>query len=111
MPQHILHHLHTKERIVEIRQPLFESKWLKILDKVALVVGVLGPICTLPQIYNIWILHAASGVSVFSWGSYALFNTVLLFYGIAHQVKLMIIMYSLWFLVNLAVAIGAFIYG
>jgi hypothetical protein len=38
MPQAIPHHLHRQKKLVEIRQPFFESKWLKILDKVALVV-------------------------------------------------------------------------
>jgi len=111
MPQAILHHLHRQKKLVEIRQPFFESKWLKILDKVALVVGILGPVFTLPQVYNIWILHQAGGVSVISWGSYTLFNIPLLLYGIAHKEKLMIVMYSLWFVVNLVVALGAFIYS
>lgn len=111
MSQQILHHLHQQKKLISLRKPLFPDKWLKLLDKVAFAVGILGPICTLPQIYNIWFLHEAVGVSVFSWASYALFNIVLLFYGIAHQVKLMMVMYTLWFIVNFTVALGAFLYS
>ena len=111
MNHQLFHHLHQQKKLISLRKPLFPDKWLKILDKVAFIVGILGPICTLPQLYTIWILHEASGVSIFSWASYALFNIVLLFYGIAHQVKLMMVMYTLWFIVNFAVAFGAFLYN
>jgi uncharacterized protein with PQ loop repeat len=85
--------------------------WEKIIDPIVYLVGILGPIFTIPQIAKIYLGHTAAGVSAFSWISYSIFSVFWLIYGILHKEKLIIISYSLWILTNSAVAIGAIIYA
>lgn len=83
----------------------------QILDKVIFVIAFLGPIFTLDQVYKIYHFHDATGVSLFTWASFATFNIFWIFYGVKHKEKVIILAYSLWFIVNSTVAIGAFMYG
>ena len=75
------------------------------------VVAVIAPLTTLPQMYTIWIERSAAGISVLTWFLYTLFSIPLLVYGIVHKAKPLIVMYTLWIIVNLSVAIGALLYG
>ena len=83
----------------------------RLLDQVVLVVGIVGPVSALPQLLEIYSLHAATGVSVLSWSLSALFDIPWIVYGIVHRERPIMVTYSLWFAMNLAVSIGAIIYG
>jgi len=107
-----LHHLHKKQRSrLKKEKAPHPNKWKRFLDKIIYVVSIIGPLMTLPQLYNIWILKNAAGVSVISWGAYALIAVVWLFYGFAHKEKPIIVNSSLWILLEGMVVIGTLIYG
>ncbi|MCF7846321.1 MAG: hypothetical protein K9L85_03720 [Candidatus Peribacteraceae bacterium] len=110
MPSHPLFHLYRQNKFVKIRRPLFREKWVRIVDKIAMVISVLGPAFTLPQIYKIYSIQSAEGLSLISWGSYLAFNIPMLVYGLAHREKVMIRMYILWILVNAAVVVGILLF-
>ena len=84
---------------------------LIILDGIVLVVGILGPLSALPQVLKILVLQNATGVSVISWGLGALFDIPWILYGIVHKERPIVIAYTLWFFMNIAVTIGALMYG
>ena len=86
----------------------FPSKdpFKRFLDRFIFVVGLLGPVMTIPQLVNVWVLRETAGVSAISWASYAVFNLVWVTYGIVHREKPIIFTYVLWFFVNAAVALG-----
>ena len=88
-----------------------ESLALRILDKAAIVSGVIGPLMTLPQIWQIYRFHMASGVSAISWIAFGTLDLPFILYGVAHRSRLIFITYVLWCIVNFAVAIGAIAYG
>ena len=111
MSNHPLYHLHRQSRIIKVRKPLLPDKWIRLLDKITLYTAILGPILTIPQIYKIWILQSAEGLSLLTWGSYSLLNIPILIYGIAHREKIIITMQTLWALVNCSVAIGIILYS
>ena len=111
MSNHPLYHLHRQSRAVKIRKPLFPAKWIRILDKIIMVVAVLGPVCTLPQVYKIWYLQNAGGISLIAFGSYLFLNFPMLIYGIAHRDRIIIQMYILWIIVNAAIVLGIILYG
>ena len=109
---HGLHHFHRRKRIHQKHEKYpHPNKWKGIMDKLIFVVGVAGPIVTLPQILKIWIEQNATGVSVVSWIAYLILATFWLIYGIMHKEKPIIVAYTGWIIAELLVIIGTFIYG
>ena len=109
----MLFHQHLRKRRSQKGVEPYPARnpWLRLLDRVIFVVGVAGPIATIPQIVNIYGSHSAGNVSALTFGFYALFNTVWILYGLAHREPPIIVTYCLWFVVNIIVCIGALMYG
>ncbi len=82
-----------------------------ILDRVIYVVGIVGPLFTIPQLIKIYYFQSASGVSVISWGAYALFDIPWILYGILHKERPITLTYILWFFFNALVFVGAILYS
>jgi uncharacterized protein with PQ loop repeat len=106
-----IHHIHKRKRkhhkLLQYPHP---NKWVKLLDRFLLVVAVVGPLLVLPQILKIYVGQNATGVSALSWGLLALFNIPWILYGAVHGDKPITMGYSIWFVVNIIVAVGALIY-
>jgi uncharacterized protein with PQ loop repeat len=106
-----LHHQHLRKRLYTNLEPFpHPNRGKRVLDRTVYVIGVLGPLSTIPQVYIIFAHHNASGVSALSWSIYFLFSTIWLVYGIVHKEKVLIVTYSLWIVMNALVALGALIY-
>jgi uncharacterized protein with PQ loop repeat len=75
-----------------------------------MIVSLLGPLFTLPQIYKIYALQNAEGLSLISWGAYLAFNFPMFLYGLAHREKVISRMYFLWIIVNGAVVVGILLF-
>ena len=82
-----------------------------MLDHMAIAAGIIGPVMALPQIYKIYFLHNAAGVSVLSWMAFGILNIPFILYGFVHRARLILTTYILWCAVNLTVAFGAILYG
>lgn len=65
---------------------------------------------TFPQIWNIYYLHSAAGVSAFSWFAFGILDVPFVLYGVIHRNQVIITTYILWLIVNFAVAFGAILY-
>ena len=108
----MLHHLHWRKRGAKKVEPYPARSWhLRLLDQAIYVVGIVGPVMMIPQLYTMYVLKQASGVSALSFGSLAGLNVVWILYGIAHQERPITITYSLWFLCNSLICLGALFYG
>lgn len=81
-----------------------------MLDRLVFVIGFVSPFFTFPQLYSIYILHQVSGVSVVSWGAFAVFDIPWILYGFVHKERPIIFAYTLWLTVNTLVCIGALLY-
>lgn len=81
------------------------------IDHVIYIVGVAGPLLSLPQVYKIWHYKTAAGVSAFSWGALAVSAVVWFIYGLVHKDKPIILTYAFWIIINTLVMVGALIYG
>ena len=84
--------------------------WIRFLDKIAVAAGVVGPLMTVPQIWQIFYFHNAGEVSVLSWAAFGLLDIPFILYGIVHKNRLILVTYILWCMANLTVAVGAIIY-
>jgi uncharacterized protein with PQ loop repeat len=108
----VLHHHSLIKRINEKQEEYpHPTKHKRVLDKLIYLVGIVQPLTTLPQVYKIWIERQASGISLFTYTCYALFDMIWIYYGIVHKEKPIVIMYCLWVLLNSSIAIGAVLYG
>ena len=106
------YHIHLRKRKAERLEPFpARSLWFRLLDRLVLVVGIIGPLITIPQILKIYVAQDASGISLVSWGMWALLDIPWILYGIAHREPPIIITYCLYCVLNTVVVVEALIYG
>lgn len=108
----LMHYLgmrHKYERTPERRKKK-ETPYIVFLDKLTFIVGVAGPFTVLPQIYSIFWTHSAAGVSLATWSLIFIVTFPWILYGLAHNEKNIIVSFTLWEVVNLAVVVGVLLY-
>ena len=82
------------------------------LEKLMIFAAFAYPITGLPQLFHVFdrdFKHNLAGVSVLSWASFAFFVAIFLIYSIKNKIKPMIITYSLWLVIDLAIVVGVLI--
>ena len=99
-----MHHLHKRKRSKR------NTKLILFFDKLVYVVGIFGWIMTLPQLFNIWVLKNASGVSPFTWGTFAFISLVWVCYGFLHKDKHLVLIYSGWLIIDILIVIGILLF-
>lgn len=106
------HHVSFRKRVASRRDPFPHPRMgVRLLDLCVYAAGVLGPLFTFPQIYIIFSSHNASGVSILTWASSGLLDTVWILYGVVHKERAIAVTYTLWCLANIFVVSGALLYG
>ena len=111
---HGLHHMSKRKRVSKnglYEYPHKKSAWIRFLDKFLLVLAIIGPLASLPQIFKIYMTQSGGDISVFTYLALAVMNVPWIVYGYVHKEKPILIAYSLWLLSNIAVTIGAIIYA
>lgn len=107
-----LHHLHARKRISRGAEPFpSRSLFIRILDRIVLVVGALGPLMSVPQVYHVYATHDASGLVAITWGGLAVLNVPWVLYGLVHREYPIITAYSLWFFINISMCAATLLYG
>lgn len=81
----------------------------KVLDRLTYVFGVLLPLFTLPQVYNVLILGETEGVSIITWGFYLISSSLFATFGFIHKEKLLIITYVPFVIVEILIIVGLII--
>ena len=107
---HYLGLRHKYERKLGIKKQK-RSRYVKFLDKLTFIVGVIGPFTVLPQIYSIFHTRSAAGVSLATWLLIFIVTFPWILYGMAHKEKSIIVSFALWEVVNLAVVVGVLLYS
>ncbi|MBU1019461.1 hypothetical protein KJ764_05845 [Patescibacteria group bacterium] len=106
------HHQHTRERIYrKFEQYPHPNKWKNLLDRVILLIGILGPIITMPQLLKIWISQDAGGLSLMTWTTWIFIDSIWILYGFVHKVVPIILSHSAYMLVQTGVVIGILLYS
>ena len=115
------HHVHTKhewkfvayvKHLIALITGHSEREKLKAMfDKFIVVVGLVGPVMTIPQSLNIWMTHSVEGLVLASWATYVVTATFWLIYGILHREKAIIFANIAWILVNASIVVGVVIYS
>lgn len=91
--------------------PHHKIKNTGIVDTLALLVGIVQPLATIPQIYLIYSTQNATGVSLFMWTCYNVGSVILLMYGLKHKLKPIIVAQILWLVVQTPMMVAVFIFG
>ncbi len=98
------HHLHIRKRVHQQLQPFpSTSPFKQILDHLIYVVGLSGPLLTLPQLLAIWEAKSVTGLSPITWGSYVVIACFWLLYGIVHKERPIIFTNTLWIFIHGAI--------
>ncbi len=109
---HGMHHLQKRKRVYKKLEPYpHPDKWKRFLDRIIYIAGLIGPLMTLDQIYRIWVQQNASGVSVLSWFTYFVIAFIWVAYGIAHKEKPIILIYSIWIVLDAFIVVGTLMFG
>jgi uncharacterized protein with PQ loop repeat len=66
---------------------------------------------TIPQVLTIWVGHQAAGVSIFTWSAYLLSALLWFWFGVQKRDKNIYLPCIGWMILDLAVIVGALIYG
>jgi hypothetical protein len=88
-----------------------ESLYVKSLTNLVSIIAVLYPFTSIPQIYKIWVFKTAQGVSLLTWSLFLTFTIPLLLYSILKKEKRLMVMWSIWLLIYVAVISGIIVYS
>ena len=80
------------------------------IDTLALIVSIIRPLTTLPQIYIVFAEQNASQISLFMWTGYNVASVILLIYGFKHKLLPVICAQILWIVVQTAMMIAVFLF-
>jgi uncharacterized protein with PQ loop repeat len=104
------HNIHEHIKDVNKHQRVHEKKWVKTIDDMVMIVGIIALLTSIPQIYQLIITQDGRGVSILTWFLYILSAAFWLLYGIAHEEKPIIINNLLWMIFEFIVVVLAAIY-
>jgi uncharacterized protein with PQ loop repeat len=106
------HHQHLRKRIIKNNESYpSPNRLVHFVDSLIYIAGIIGPLVSIPQLMDIWIDKNAGGISVFTWIGYCVLTFIWLVYGYVHHEKPIIITQYIWLFINIAVTIGAILYG
>lgn len=75
------------------------------IDKWIYFAVILGPLMTLPQVYDIWVMGKKE-VSAISWAAYTVVAVIWLLYGMKHRERPIIIVQLLWIVLDVLIFVG-----
>jgi len=109
---HPLHHKNIRKRIHQNSES-YPSKvyWKRLLDRLVSVLGIGMTAAVLPQAIQIWSTQDAQNIPLFTWSYFLLYAVVMLVYGIAHNERPIIVIYSSNILVYLSIVTGIVLYS
>jgi uncharacterized protein with PQ loop repeat len=77
-----------------------------LINRLVLIMAIVEPLMTLPQVYEIWIKQQRAGVSTLTWTFFTMAAVTWLIYGLKIKNSPLIISSTLWIIVEGSVVIG-----
>jgi uncharacterized protein with PQ loop repeat len=107
----VMHHFHVRKRVHKnLEQYPSNNPKKRFLDRIIYLVGISGPIMTIPQVWEIWSKQDSTGVSLISWGWYLFTACIWLWYAIEHKEKPLIVTNIIWIIIDFILVLGIIIY-
>ena len=99
--RHAIHHKKNKQKAQPKTGPV---------DHLALIVGILQPFATIPQIWLVYTTGDVTSVSFFMWTAYNAASVILLLYGLKYRLPPIIWSNVLWLVVQTPMMIAVLIF-
>ena len=100
---------YLRKKVIQ-KKKIDDSSFKRAIDRIVLIIAFLAPLVELPQLIEIYVNKAAQNVSVLTWGFFVIFGIPWLIYGIIHKEKPIIILYSLWIIIDSIIVVGILLY-
>lgn len=81
-----------------------------LIDRLALLVGIIGPLNAVPQLILVW-QGETTGVSIITWLGFLITAFILFAYALLYRLKPLIISNALWITIELGIVIGLVRHG
>jgi uncharacterized protein with PQ loop repeat len=106
-------HLHIRKRKTHENLKDYPNphQGIKLLDRILLIVAILGPLASLPQIFKIYSTQSAGDISLISHVLLMFMTVPWIIYGFVHKERPIIFAYFLWFLFHVSIVAGFILYG
>ncbi len=92
---------------LDVHGSTYEAKLRRMLGGMSIFTLLM----TIPQVLTIWVSHQAAGVSIFTWSAYLLSAVLWFWFGVQKQDKNIYLPCIGWIALDIAVIVGAVIYG
>jgi len=89
---------------------LKHKKSHSVFDHFMFFIAILGPIMTIPQVYDIWSTKKVAGFSSLTWGSYTFLTIFWIIYALVHKEKPVLLQSAAFFILNGLVLIGILLF-
>ncbi|OGK38066.1 hypothetical protein A3F03_02505 [Candidatus Roizmanbacteria bacterium RIFCSPHIGHO2_12_FULL_41_11] len=76
------------------------------VDRLVLIMSVVTPLMTVPQVLQVWVDRQVAGLSLATWGTYAFSSLLWLIYGVKHKDKPIVLVNGLMLVCNFLVTVG-----
>lgn len=103
-------YIHNHNEKLDKFKILHKKKYVRAIDRWAMVIGVLAPLASLPQVFQIIETKNADGVSVLTWVLYMLLSILWIIYGIAHKERVIVVTNILWLILELFIVVLSLMY-
>jgi uncharacterized protein with PQ loop repeat len=90
---------------------LTKKKEKQLINRVCAVFAVFMPLTTLPQIIQLYTTHDASGLSLLMWILYSIGVIPFLLFGIIYRHSQLIVLNTLWLVVQAIMIVGIVIFS
>lgn len=88
-----------------------KSEIERYAERIALVAGIIQPLVTIPQIYEIYTSQQAENVSLLTWVGYLIFGIIFLIYGYIFKLRPIFYGQIIWVILQITVVTGILLYG
>ena len=87
-----------------------KPKGTRLIDDIMVAGGIIGPLSAIPQIVSIYSNQDAGQVSLFSWSLFTILSAIGIVYSLVHKENIILLGYSLYFIVDILIVIGILMY-
>jgi hypothetical protein len=84
------------------------KKEKSLIDNLALLAGVAGPLATIPQAISVWTI-GSEGVSVLTWVLFLAVSNIFLVYSVLYRLKSLFISSVIWIIMETIILLGIYL--
>ena len=98
---------------LKVFESFSSSEWVQRYEGAMIVIGIVGPFATLPQLVKLYLTHShhASGQSLTTWAMYMILSCLWFIYGVVTRKKAIYLGNGLSAVMNFLMVLGIMIHA